>query len=49
LVKAQDNKSLARLITEFGTLIDKAAGRKLTKDGMAFLENMADRLLVVRV
>jgi ribosomal protein S19E (S16A) len=49
LVKAQDNKSLAKLIAEFGTLIDKAAGRKLTKDGMAFLENMADRLLVVRV
>jgi casein kinase 1 len=49
LAKAQDNKSLAKLITEFGTLIDKAVGRKLTKDGMAFLENMADRLLVVRV
>ena len=49
LAKAQDNKSLAKLIAEFGTLIDRAAGRKLTKDGMAFLENMADRLLVVRV
>ena len=49
LVKAQDNKSLAKLIAEFGTLIDKAAGRKLTKDGLAFLENMADRLLVVRM
>lgn len=47
VVKAQDNKSLARLVAEFGTLIDRAAGRKLTKDGMAFLENMADRLLVV--
>lgn len=49
LAKAHDNKSLAKLIAEFGTLIDRAAGRKLTKDGMAFLENMADRLLVVRV
>jgi casein kinase 1 len=49
VAKAQDNKSLAKLITEFGTLIDKAAGRKLTKDGLAFLENTADRLLVVRV
>jgi len=49
LAKAQDNKSLAKLIAEFGTLIDKATGRKLTKDGMAFLENMADRLLIVRV
>jgi casein kinase 1 len=49
VAKAQDNKSLATLIAEFGTLIDKAAGRKLTKDGLAFLENMADRLLVVRV
>jgi casein kinase 1 len=49
VAKAQDNKSLAKLIAEFGTLIDKVAGRKLTKDGLAFLENMADRLLVVRV
>lgn len=49
VAKAQDNKSLAKLIAEFGTLIDKAAGRKLTKDGLGFLENMADRLLVVRV
>jgi hypothetical protein len=49
LVKAQDNRSLAKLIAEFGTLIDKAAGRKLTKDGLAFLENTADRLLVVRM
>jgi casein kinase 1 len=49
VAKARDNKSLAKLIAEFGTLIDKAAGRKLTKDGLAFLENMADRLLVVRV
>jgi ribosomal protein S19E (S16A) len=49
LANAQDNKSLAKLIAEFGTLIDRAAGRKLTKDGMAFLESIADRLLVVRV
>ena len=49
LVRAQDNKSLAQLIAEFGALIDRAAGRKLTKDGMAFLESVADRLLVVRV
>jgi casein kinase 1 len=49
VAEAQDNKSLAKLITEFGTLIDKAAGRKLTKDGLAFLENTADRLLVVWV
>jgi hypothetical protein len=34
VAKAQDNKSLAKLITEFGTLIDKAAGRKLTKGGL---------------
>ncbi len=49
LAKAQNNKSLAQLVAEFGTLIDKAAGRKLTKDGLAFLEKVADRLLVVRV
>jgi casein kinase 1 len=49
LAKAEDNKTLAGLVAEFGTLIDKAAGRKLTKDGMAFLECMADKLLVVPV
>jgi casein kinase 1 len=49
LAKAEDNKTLAGLVAEFGTLIDKATGRKLTKDGMTFLECMADRLLVVRV
>jgi casein kinase 1 len=49
LAKAKDNKTLAGLVAEFGTLIDKAAGRKLPKDGMAFLECMADRLLDVRV
>lgn len=48
LERVQDNKSLAKLIAEFGTLIDRGAGRKLTKDGMAFLVSMADRLLVVR-
>ncbi|KAI0247145.1 kinase-like domain-containing protein [Lactifluus subvellereus] len=49
LAKAQDNKTLAGLVAEFGTMIDKAAGRKLTKDGMGFLECMSERLLVVRV
>lgn len=49
LVKAQDNKTVARLVAEFGALIDRAAGRKLTKDGMTFLETVAERLLVVRV
>lgn len=49
LGKAEDNRSLAKVIAEFGTLIDRAAGRKLTKDGMMFLESVADRLVVVRV
>jgi casein kinase 1 len=49
LVKAQDNKTVAGLVAEFGALIDKTAGRKLTKDGMSFLDIVADRLLVVRV
>lgn len=49
LARAQDNKSLAKLIAEFGALIDRAAGRKLTKDGMTFLESVAHRLLVVRM
>ncbi len=49
LVKAGDNKSVARLVAEFGALIDRTAGRKLTKDGMGFLDLVADKLLVVRV
>ncbi|KAH9046177.1 kinase-like domain-containing protein [Lactarius hengduanensis] len=49
LEKAQDNKTVAGLVAEFGALIDRTAGRKLTKDGVAFLEIVADRLLVVRV
>ncbi|KAH9046176.1 hypothetical protein EDB84DRAFT_1575990 [Lactarius hengduanensis] len=47
LEKAQDNKTVAGLVVEFGALIDRTAGRKLTKE--AFLEIVADRLLVVRV
>jgi len=49
LMKAQDNKTVAGLVAEFGALIDRTAGRKLTKDGMMFLEIVADRLLIVRV
>ncbi|KAH9065515.1 kinase-like domain-containing protein [Lactarius vividus] len=49
LEKAQDNKTVAGLVAEFGALIDRTAGRKLTKDGVTFLEIVADRLLVVRV
>ncbi|KAH8998682.1 kinase-like domain-containing protein [Lactarius akahatsu] len=49
LEKAQDNKTVAGLVAEFGALIDRTAGRKLTKDGVVFLEIVADRLLVVRV
>ncbi|KAI9443107.1 kinase-like domain-containing protein [Lactarius indigo] len=49
LEKAQDNKTVAGLVAEFGALIDRTSGRKLTKDGVAFLEIVADRLLVVRV
>ena len=49
LAKAQDNKAVARLVAEFGALIDRTAGRKLTKDGMAFLDIVADRLQAVRV
>jgi hypothetical protein len=49
VAEAQDNKTLAGLVAEFGTLIDKAAGRKLTKDGMAFLECISERLLFVRM
>lgn len=46
--KAQDNKALAALVAEFGSLTDKTAGRNVTKDGFAFLEGMAERLKVVQ-
>jgi casein kinase 1 len=49
LEKAKDNKTVAGLVAEFGALIDRTAGRKLTKDGLAFLEIVAERLLFVRV
>lgn len=49
LEKARDNKTVAGLVAEYGALIDRTAGRKLTKDGMMFLEIVAERLLVVRV
>ncbi|KAH9179129.1 kinase-like domain-containing protein [Lactarius sanguifluus] len=49
LEKARDNKTVAGLVAEFGALIDRTAGRKLTKDGVTFLEIVADRLLVARV
>ncbi|KAI0051091.1 kinase-like protein [Auriscalpium vulgare] len=44
---ARDNKTLARLVAEFGSVVDKTTGRKLTKDGLAFLEGIAERLRVV--
>ena len=49
LGKAQDNKTVARLVAEFGALIDRTAGRKLTKDGISFLEIVSDKLRLVRV
>ncbi|KAI0062944.1 CK1/CK1 protein kinase [Artomyces pyxidatus] len=44
---ARDNGTLARLVAEFGALVDKVAGRKLTKDGLMFLEGVSERLRVV--
>ncbi|KAI0317508.1 kinase-like domain-containing protein [Amylostereum chailletii] len=44
---AQNNRTLAGLVAEFGTLTDKVAGKKLTKDGVGFLQGVAERLKVV--
>ncbi|KAA1469816.1 kinase-like protein [Dentipellis sp. KUC8613] len=46
--KARDNRTLAALVADFGKLTDKSSGRKLTKDGFAFLEGLAEQLKVVQ-
>ena len=41
---AKDNKTLAKMITEFGTVIDQSNGRTMTKDAFGFLDGLAGKL-----
>ncbi|KZP33568.1 kinase-like protein [Athelia psychrophila] len=41
---ATANSALARMVADFGTVINKSSGRTVTKDGFAFLDGLAARL-----
>jgi casein kinase 1 len=41
---ANSNSALAQHVADFGALINKSAGRTVTKDGMAFLQGLTARL-----
>ena len=44
VAQAPDNRTLARMVAEFGAVINKSNGRTITKDAFGFLENLAERL-----
>ncbi|OCH84575.1 CK1/CK1 protein kinase [Obba rivulosa] len=44
VAKAKDNEALAKMVAEFGDVINRSNGRTITKDGFAFLEGLAARL-----
>ncbi len=41
---AKSNRMLAKMVTEFGTCIDKSKGRTITKDALGFLHGLSDTL-----
>ncbi|EGN98076.1 hypothetical protein SERLA73DRAFT_91290 [Serpula lacrymans var. lacrymans S7.3] len=41
---APNNRALAKMVADFGTVTNKSSGRTITKDGIAFLEGLAERL-----
>ena len=45
---ATNNSELAKLVTDFGRVIDKSNGRNLTKEAFGFLEALATRLRALR-
>lgn len=47
VAQAKSNRMLAKLVSDFGTCIDKSKGRTLTKDALGFLNNLSERLLTV--
>ncbi|KIP08079.1 hypothetical protein PHLGIDRAFT_104812 [Phlebiopsis gigantea 11061_1 CR5-6] len=44
--QARSNRMLAKMVSDFGACIDKSKGRTLTKDALAFLDGLSERLLV---
>lgn len=44
---ASSNRVLANLVADFGAVTNKSSGRTITKDGFAFLEGLAARLLAL--
>ncbi|KAF7365284.1 Dual specificity kinase 1 [Mycena venus] len=48
VLAAQSNKTLAKMVEDFGQVTNKSNGRTITKDGFAFLEGVAERLKVLQ-
>lgn len=44
---ASSNRVLANLVADFGAVTNKSSGRTITKDGFAFLEGLAARLMAL--
>ncbi|OBZ71290.1 Casein kinase I isoform delta-like protein [Grifola frondosa] len=44
VAKARNNEDMAKMVADFGVVIDRSAGRTITKDGFGFLEGLAARL-----
>ncbi|KAI8994185.1 CK1/CK1 protein kinase [Trametes punicea] len=42
--RAASNEQLAKLVVEFGSVINRSSGRTVTKDGFGFLASLAGRL-----
>lgn len=47
VVKAPNNKALAQMVADFGAVTNRSSSRTITKDGFAFLEGLAARLLAL--
>ncbi|KAJ7935573.1 kinase-like domain-containing protein [Mycena leptocephala] len=48
VLEATNNKTLAKMVEDFGQVTNKSSGRTVTKDGFAFLEGVAERLKVLQ-
>ncbi|KIK85595.1 hypothetical protein PAXRUDRAFT_831959 [Paxillus rubicundulus Ve08.2h10] len=44
VARAQDNRALAQMVADFGTVTNRSSSRTITKDGYAFLEGLAAQL-----
>ncbi|GLB38475.1 putative protein kinase [Lyophyllum shimeji] len=45
---ARSNKEMAAMVAEFGKVTNNSTGRTITKDGFAFFEGLADRLMALQ-